>query len=318
MQALVLHEGKIELLDNLRKPKLQKHEVMVQVICAGICETDLQLVQGYMDFSGILGHEFVGIAQEGRFAGQRVVGEINCCPELPCESCPGNRHHCEKRSVLGIRNHDGAFAQYLAVPECNLHSVPDHVENDQAVFVEPLAAAFRIPEQIPLSENQEVVVLGDGRLGYLVAQVLFQTCRNLIVVGKHESKLQRLSNLGIKTTLVSEWNRGRTADVVVDCTGSPTGFPLALQLVRPQGTVVLKTTIADTQQLSLAPVVIDEIKVIGSRCGPFKKAIQALSSGQIEVSSLITSRFPLSQAEKAFEAAMQKGQHKVLIDILEQ
>ncbi|MBL4884040.1 MAG: alcohol dehydrogenase catalytic domain-containing protein [Planctomycetaceae bacterium] len=316
MQALILNDGVLQLRNNVQMPSPQKHEVLVQVICTGICETDLQLVQGYMNYSGILGHEFVGIALDGKYAGKRVVGEINCCPETPCDACPSNRHHCSQRTVLGILNHDGAFAEYVAVPEDNLHLVPDHVENDRAVFVEPLAAAFRIPEQIQISDQQNIIVLGDGRLGYLISQVLLQHSTHVTVVGKHPEKLTRFSKQGINTALLSKLTPSPHADIVVDCTGSSTGFPLAMQLVRPQGTVILKTTIADQQTLSLASVVIDEVKVIGSRCGPFKNAINALSADEIEVSSMITSRFGLSQAEEAFQVAMQKDQHKVLIDVL--
>lgn len=296
----------------LREPR--EGEIVVDVLQAGICETDLQLCRGYMGFQGIPGHEFVGIARGGRFAGQRVVGEINCACNK-CSAClRGMRNHCPNRTVIGILNHDGAFADRLLVPEENLLLVPETLTTDQAVFVEPLAAACRIPQQIPVSGRQ-AVVLGAGRLGNLCAQVLAHHGCEVTVIGRHEEKLRLLADRGIAVTRLDEMTPERTADVVVDCTGSPTGFPLALQLVRPCGAVVLKTTVADSQTMQMAPVVIDEVQVIGSRCGPFDIALQLLSGGHVDVAPLLSARYPLEDAVVAFEHARRKDTLKVLLDI---
>ncbi|WP_437229298.1 MDR/zinc-dependent alcohol dehydrogenase-like family protein [Planctomicrobium sp. SH661] len=296
-------------------PLPQPDQIPVKVLKAGICETDLQLVKGYMGFRGVLGHEFVGIAEAGRYEGQRVVGEINCACRR-CDTClRGMQTHCPHRSVLGILNHDGAFADRLWLPEVNLHPVPDHVSDDAAVFVEPLAAAFQIPAQLDLTEFQRTVILGDGRLGNLCAQVLASLGRDPLVVGKHAQKLARLQQLGIRTRLLEEMQEPRIADLVVDCTGSADGFSHACRLLQPRGTLVLKTTVAGPGGPSLAPVVIDEIRVIGSRCGPFKPAIEALAARTIDVESLITSRFPLSDGLIAFDRATRKDELKVILEI---
>ena len=290
-------------------------EIAVRVTRAGICETDLQLCQGYMGFQGVLGHEFVGIAQSGRFAGQRVVGEINCACQA-CELCRrGLGNHCPNRSVVGIVQHDGAFADEVWIPEGNLHVVPDHVTDEQAVFVEPVAAACRIPEQIRLSGNEVVTVLGDGRLGNLCAQVLRHYGCSLRAVGKHDYKMGLLNELGIPTVRLTDLSAERTSDIVVDCTGSPSGLATALQIVRPCGTIVLKTTVAASQSLHMAPFVIDEITLLGSRCGPFAKALQLLSDGVVSVTPMLSAIYPLEDAEVAFEHAARKDSLKVLFAV---
>lgn len=296
-------------------PKCTHDEVLVKVAVAGICETDLQLMKGYMGFRGVLGHEFVGVALSGPFEGQRVVGEINCsCGG--CETClRGFPTHCPQRTVIGILNHDGAFADLIAVPQRNLHLVPDELPDDVAVFTEPVAAAYQIPAQLPLGRADRVVVLGDGRLGNLCAQVLAGITDHVLVVGKHPEKLALLESLGIDTAMLNDVERNRAADVVVDVTGSESGLPTALELVRPRGTVVLKTTVAGTQTMAWAPIVIDEITVMGSRCGPFDRALTALAAGEIDVSGLISTRFDLSRGVEAFEHAQRKGVLKVLLDI---
>jgi threonine dehydrogenase-like Zn-dependent dehydrogenase len=296
-------------------PKPLENEVLVRVLCAGICETDLQLIRGYMGFHGVLGHEFVGVAESGPLAGRRVVGEINCsCWQ--CDTClAGRPTHCPRRSVLGILNHDGAFADFVAVPQRNLHPVPDSVPTDVAVFTEPLAAAFQIPAQIPITRQDHVIVLGDGRLGNLCAQVLAGLSDHVLVVGKHSEKLALLSSLGLPTRRLTDLPTERAADVVVDCTGSPTGLPTALNLVRPRGTIVLKTTVAGEQTMAWAPVVIDEVTVIGSRCGPFAQALSALEAGRIKVTPLVSSRFGLSQGLQALEQARTRPLLKVLLDV---
>lgn len=313
MRAVVLDGQSLAVVD--RPTPTPKHgEVLVRVVKAGLCETDLQLVRGYMGFRGILGHEFVGVAESGKFKGQRVVGEINCsCGQ--CDTCrAGLETHCPHRTVLGILNHDGAFAEFVAVPERNLHLVPESVTTDQAVFVEPLAAAFQILEQVPIHATQTVVVLGDGRLGNLCAQVIAQTGCRLTVVGKHQRKLSLLSQRNIATAMVGQFDSVRQADVVVDCTGSPTGFESAVKLLKSRGTLVLKTTVAGTQNLSLAPLVIDEITVVGSRCGPFPPALKALEEQTVDVNSLIDATYPLKDAIAAFERATSTATLKILFD----
>lgn len=296
----------------LRNPR--GNEILVDVLQAGICETDLQLCQGYMGFQGILGHEFVGIARTGRFAGQRVVGEINC-PCHTCDTCRrGLTSHCPYRTVVGILNHDGAFADTVLIPESSLHAVPDSISTETAVFVEPLAAACRIPQQIPML-GQHVTVLGDGRLGNLCAQVLRHHGCHVHVVGKHQEKLNLLREAGITCSLLADLSPARSSDIVVDCTGSPTGLTTALQLVRPCGTIVLKTTVAATQTLHMAPFVIDEVTLLGSRCGPFADALQLLANGAIAVAPLLSASYPLEDAEIAFAHAARKDTLKVLLNI---
>lgn len=314
MKAVVLKDGELKFEKDYQ-PKISSSEVEVKVLQAGVCETDLQLVQGYMGFSGVLGHEFVGVAQSGKFAGQRVAGEINCAC-YNCSYCSkGLQNHCPHRTVIGILNHDGAFAERLSIPETNLHEIPDSVTDDQAVFVEPLAAAFQIPTQVELSQFDKIVLLGDGRLGNLCAQVISLHNSSLTVVGKHEEKLSRLNSLGIETTLLGDFDEKQTADLVIDCTGSRSGMETALQIAKPRGTIVLKSTFAGQDGPNLAEIVIHEINLVGSRCGPFETAIQALEEKSIEVDSLITSRFPIDKAVQAFETAKRKDQLKVLLEI---
>lgn len=315
MKALQLQGTQFQVRDDYPVPKPGPGEILVRVIRAGICETDLQLIKGYMGFEGILGHEFVGVAQSGEFAGQRVVGEINCsCYD--CGMCHlGLPTHCPNRTVLGILGHDGAFAEYIAVPERNLHAVPKALSTDEAVFVEPVAAAYQILKQRLVERGQSVVVLGDGRLGNLCAQVLRDFGCELLVVGKHPEKLQILNQLDIDTVLLADSRPRREADVVVDCTGSETGLPTALQFVRPWGTVILKTTVAGEQTLALAPIVIDEVRVVGSRCGPFPDAIIGLESGRVQVKPLISNRFSLDDGAVALEATSSQPVLKVLLDI---
>ena len=314
MKALVLDHD-VEFRTAHPVPTPGPDEVLVRVLRAGICETDLQLVRGYMGFRGILGHEFVGVAEAGPFAGQRVVGEINCACHR-CEICRrGLQTHCPNRSVLGILNHDGAFAEYIAVPQANLHRVPESMPTDVAVFVEPVAAAFQIPAQITIDRADRVTVLGDGRLGNLCAQVLAGLSDHVLVVGKHQEKLALLDALGIETRLLADAPRDRIADVVVDCTGSESGLATALAMVRPRGTIVLKTTVAGSQTLAWAPFVIDEVTLVGSRCGPFDQAIAALEAGLVSVAPLISERLDLSRGVEALELARTKPVLKVLLEI---
>ena len=314
MRALVL-EDQAAFVPNRPEPVPADGEVPVRVLCAGVCETDIQLIRGYMGFRGVLGHEFVGVAESGPYAGRRVVGEINCACRR-CSTClAGLPTHCPHRTVLGILNHDGAFADVVAVPQHNLHLVPDSLPNEIAVFTEPVAAAYQIPAQLPVGRQDRVIVLGDGRLGNLCAQVLAGVSDRVLVVGKHPSKLALLAAKGIDTALLADVTDSRKADIVVDCTGSPTGLPAAMRLVRPRGTIVLKTTVAGSQELAWAPFVIDEVTLVGSRCGPFERALQGLEGGEVDVRPLLSDRFDLSGGIDALARAQAPGVLKVLLDV---
>lgn len=314
MLAVHLSGQTVSVRPDYPEPIASETEVLVDVLRAGICETDLQLMRGYMGFSGVLGHEFVGIARYGKLMGRRVVGEINCS----CWHCPtclmGLPTHCPNRSVIGILNRDGAFAETLTVPSKNLHVVPDSLSDDEAVFIEPVAAAYQILRQQLVRTQTRVVILGDGRLGNVCAQVLADFGCEVLVVGKHEQKLKVLNDLGISTVLLKDAEPRRDAEVVVDCTGSATGLPTALQWVRPWGTVILKTTVAGEQTLALAPVVIDEVRIVGSRCGPFADAIAGLEAGRVKVQPLISARFRLEQTVEALEFTRTQPVLKVLLD----
>ena len=315
MRALVVDRNGLSGRSDYPDPLPREGEVLVRVLRAGVCETDLQLIRGYMGFTGVLGHEFVGVAESGPFKGRRVVGEINCSC-WKCETCrAGAPSHCPNRTVLGILNHDGAFAELVAVPQRNLHEVPESMSTDVAVFTEPVAAAFQIPAQMTIHRHDRIVVLGDGRLGNLCAQVLAHLSKDVTIVGKHSEKLALLASIGISTALLSEFPVARTADIVVDCTGSPTGLPTALTLVSPRGTIVLKTTVAGDQTMALAPVVIDEVTILGSRCGPFERALTALDTGEVSVLPLISARYGLSDGVAAIEHARSRPSLKVLIDV---
>jgi threonine dehydrogenase-like Zn-dependent dehydrogenase len=311
MRGVYCNGSSIQLNRNLSDPEPLVGEVRIQVRAVGICDTDIQLARGYMGFRGILGHEFIGLNEAGR----RVTAEIN----NSCHACPtcldGRANHCPNRTVLGILGHDGAMADLVCVPERNLHSVPDALEDRAAIFIEPLAAAFRIPEQIALGPGTTITIVGDGKLGLLCAWVARSVGAEVSLVGKHPEKL-RLAGQDIRTLLTDETQFvARTQDVVVDCTGSTSGFATALGLVRPCGTVILKTTVAGEHVVSLAPIVIDEVRVIGSRCGPFPKAIEALKSKAIDVRPLIGAEFSLNQAEDAFRAASARGARKILMTV---
>ncbi len=296
---------------DLPEPEPRGDDVLLRVRAVGICDTDLQLARGYMGFRGLLGHEFVGQTDSGR----RVTAEINAA----CHACPtceaGRPGHCPHRTVLGILRHDGAMADWVRVPRRNLHDIPDALEDAEAVFVEPLAAAFRVAEQVALSPDVRLAVVGDGKLGLLCAWMARLEGARVDLIGKHPAKLA-LAGEGIATHTRDEApSLGRPFDVVVDATGSPTGLPMALTLVRPCGTIVLKTTIAGTYATDLAPIVIDEVRIVGSRCGPFPRAIAALADRRIDVRALIGAEFSLDHAEEAFRAAAEPGARKVVMRI---
>lgn len=315
MRAVMLDDAGLRFTAAHPSPAPGPGEVLIRVLGAGICETDLQLVRGYMGFRGVLGHEFVGVAETGPWQGRRVVGEINCACGACADCNAGLSNHCPNRTVLGILNRDGAFADRVVLPMENLHPVPDSVSNVEAVFTEPLAAAFQIPAQVPLKSGQKVIVLGDGRLGNLCAQVIRNAGCDVTVVGKHDRKLALLGRLGITTVRRENLEVRRSADIVVDCTGSPTGLPLALRLVHPRGTIVLKTTVAGEQTLALAPIVIDEVTIVGSRCGPFERALQALERREVDVRSLIDGVSPLHEALDVFDRARTEPVLKLLLAV---
>lgn len=287
---------------------------LVKVHLAGICSTDLQILKGYMGFTGVPGHEFVGSVSEGpsEWIGKRVVGEINFgCGR--CENCGRDwSRHCPKRSVMGILDADGAFAEYLSLPVANLHAVPENVSDEEAVFTEPLAAAFEILTQIQLDPGDDVLVLGDGKLGNLCAQVLRLTGAKITALGKHADKLALIKKSGVRTMLLNDW-QPRLFDVVVEATGSASGLELALSAVRPRGTLILKSTIAGNHEVSLATIVINEINVIGSRCGPFADALDALSARCVSVTPLIETVYPLADGVEALQHAARAGARKILL-----
>lgn len=315
MRALVF-DGELHVAD-VPIPRPAQGEALIRVLTVGICATDLEIVKGYMKYQGVPGHEFVGVVEEcanGHLHGKRVVGEINCACHH-CHYCLLEMpHHCLNRSVLGILNRNGAFAEYLTLPEENVHLVPGSIRDDVAVFTEPLAAAFRIAEQIKITDQDRIIVLGDGKLGQLVAQALWLYSKKLICVGKHPWKLELLSRLHIATALAED-PLERGADIVVDATGSAEGLNRALELVRPEGTVVLKTTIAGSTPFDLSHPVVNEVKVIGSRCGPFKPALEALAMGNVEVRPLISETCHLEDGVRAFKRAAEDDVVKVLLHV---
>ncbi len=321
MQALVFREGRVQVVTNYPEPKPASDDVLIKVRRAGICATDLEIVKGYMGFSGVMGHEFVGEVLKGpkELLGKRVVGEINCvCGK--CDMCQsGLSNHCRQRQTIGIAGHDGAFAEKLVLPRRNVHILPDTVDDDRAVFVEVLAAAYQIVKQVPIEPRAKVIVVGDGRLGLLAVQVLAQAAaptNKVVLLGKHPDKLMFAEKRGIQGILLNEMLMKPEWDIVIDCTGSASGFTTACQLVRPRGRLVLKSTFAPGgEAVDLSPLVVNEVTVIGSRCGPFIDAINALAAERIITNGLITSRFRLSEGVEALKKAAQPDQLKVVLDI---
>jgi len=317
MRALVFDQA-LSFRPRHPEPPVSAGDTLVRVRQAGVCSTDLEIVKGYMNFRGVLGHEFVGevvSSPDKDLIGQRVCGEINVvCGR--CDLClSGLSNHCRNRSVLGILGHDGAFAEFLRLPSGNLHPLPKAVDDDSAIFVEPLAAAFQILKQVQIDSRKWVTVLGDGRLGLLVAQVLRDAGCPVRVIGKHPQKLALCEKWQIRARPLDDIVPRHDQDIVVDCTGSAAGLEFALQMVRPRGTVVLKSTVAAGKPINFAPVVIDEINIVGSRCGPFREAIRALAEKRIDVASLIHRRMKLEQGVEALELAGRPGVLKVLLTI---
>jgi len=289
MRALWLENQRLSFRE-VPEPEPQSGEAMVRVLLAGICNTDLELTRGYYPFTGIPGHEFVGESD-----GQRVVGEINAVCHA-CDACrAGRTSHCENRTVLGIRNRNGAFAEFLVLPRENLHPIPDSISTQEAVFVEPLAAALQIQEQVRVSADDRVLVVGNGKLGRLIARTLSLTGCNLTVASRGAEVPEK------------------QFEVVVECSGNPQGFEVARRAVRPRGTIVMKSTYAGDLKVNASSIVVDEITLIGSRCGPFDKAIDLLANRRIDVFDMIDATYPLEKAITAFGHAQRAGAMKVLV-----
>ncbi|HEX6268792.1 MAG TPA: alcohol dehydrogenase catalytic domain-containing protein [Anaerolineales bacterium] len=314
MRALWLEDNQISLRDV--SPPRRQNEALIKIRKAGICSTDLELVKGYYPYTGILGHEFVGEvvdAEDASWIDQRVVGEINVvCSQ--CEQCLNGRPtHCENRTVLGIVNRDGTFAEYTTLPLANLHRVPDSVPDEMAVFTEPLAAALEIQRQIQIKPTDRVLLIGAGRLGQLIAQTLALTGCDLDVMARHAHQQSLLTARGIQV-IAEEHIQPSRWDIVVEATGSPGVFSLARQAIRPRGILVLKSTYKGNLDVNFSSIVVDEINIIGSRCGPFEPALRLLEARQVDPTLLIMDEFKLGNALQAFERAGEKGVLKVLVE----
>lgn len=318
MKALIFDGNSLSLKD-VPLPDPTPNETLIRVNKAGICNTDLEITRGYMKgFNGILGHEFIGTIADTSLSAsvsKRVTAEINC----GCGHCPlcnaGDERHCAARTVLGIANRDGAFAEYISVPTRNIHQIPDSISDNNAIFIEPLAAALEILEQIQITSSQRVLIIGDGKLAQLIAHVIASTGCELYVAGKHPEKLEYLRNLPLSTTLTKELDRTGVFDIVVEASGSPDGFSSAVLKVRPRGTIVLKSTFAQPLTWNPAALVINEITLIGSRCGRFEPAIKFLTEKKPDFSYLIEHHYPINDAIKAFDHAGKKGARKIVLDM---
>ena len=309
MLALRVNKKHLSIRD-IAKPD-NADEVLVRVLLSGICNTDLEIARGYAGFNGTIGHEFVGIDEA---TGRRVVGEINAgCGK--CELCSeGDPRHCANRTVLGIHGRDGAHAEFLQLPAVNLIAVPDNIPDEHAAFTEPLAAACGILERVPVTRDDRVAVIGDGKLGLLCAQVVALTGAQTLLIGKHDEKLRIAARRGIETTKPKDAAKPtREFDVVVEASGAASGFNLALDLLRPKGRLVLKSTFHGTTEINAARVVVDEISIVGSRCGRFAPALDLLKRNAIDVDSLISEEYPLSKGVHAMKRARTKGVLKVLL-----
>lgn len=321
MKALVFENNTVSVVEDKPTPSPAPNNAVIQVRKAGICNTDIEIVKGYMGFEGTLGHEFVGTVVEcpsdRSWEGKRVCADINAaCGK--CDTCVRLKdpHHCPHRTVIGIQNHGGAFADYVVAPVANLYPVPETVPDEEAVFTEPVAAAFEILDQMRLTPETKVIVQGDGKLGLLIAQVMRLACKDVLLFGKHPDKMKLIEASGIqpvdiRETDVNRWTQW--ADVVVEVTGTAAGLQQAMNLCKPRGTIVLKSTVAAGADLNLAPLVIHEITLLGSRCGPFDKALEAMAKNQLILEPLIQGEYSLNQGVKAMEHAQSKGTLKILL-----
>lgn len=316
MQALRFQKGKLGIFD----VKLQNaaSDSVIRVLLSGICSTDIEITRGYSGFEGTLGHEFIGIVENSPdrpdLSGKRVVGEINVgCGD--CQLCQkGDARHCPKRTVLGIKGRDGSHAEFVSLPSSNLLEIPPDLSDEEAVFIEPLAAALGITERIDLKNAEKIAIIGDGKLGLLCAFALNRVCPSLTLYGRYSSKLKIAEAAGIETCLVDETTHPYSFyDVVVEATGLESGFAMALDLVRPRGTIVLKSTYSGKAEIEAWRIVVDEISIVGSRCGRFKPTIEWLVNNRIDLAQLISDEFPLSKGLAAFDTAKQPGVLKVLL-----
>ena len=321
MKAIVF-DKELKLDNNYPKPVPKEGEALIRVILAGICNTDYEITKGYMGYVGVLGHEFVGVVEDVNgedksLIGKRVVAEISYgCDDPNCEWCAKkNYRHCPNRHTLGIWRKDGCMAEYMTMPTKVLFEIPDNVSDEQAVFVEPLAAACEITEQLHIEPTQKVLVLGDGKLGLTTALTLNAQNFDVLLVGKHQNKLDIASAQGVKTQLLDEFIPQKIYDVVVEATGTASGFETSMALTKPRGVLVLKSTVASGKELNLARIVIDEITVLGSRCGQFGPAIRLLENHRIDFKPFITKTYSIDDAIEAFEANKSKESLKILIKI---
>lgn len=321
MRALVFN-NKLELKQDFEKPTPKENEALIKVKLVGICNTDYEITKGYMGYNGILGHEFVGVVEEingedKSLLGKRVVGEIN----LGCKNCDycakGLERHCPNRQTLGIFNKDGCFADYVTLPLSNLLEVNEKINDETAVFVEPLAAALEILEQLHIKPYEKVCVLGDGKLGLITALALNASNVDVTLVGKHQNKLDIAKEQNVKTMLLENLKQedNKSFDVVVEATGRVSGFETSLNLVKPRGVLVLKSTIATGKELNLAPIVIDEITVLGSRCGQFAPALRLMEKNVIDFSKLISAKLSFDDAVLGFEKNKEKNTIKILLEM---
>ena len=319
MKAVVFDDG-LKLDNNYAKPVPQKGEALIKVSMAGICNTDYEITKGYMGYVGVLGHEFVGVVEyvngeDKSLVGKRVVAEISYgCHKPDCEWCnQGLVRHCPDRHTIGIWRKDGCFAEYITLPTEILFEVPDNVSDEQVVFVEPLAAACEILEQLHIQPVQKVIVQGDGKLGLTTALALNAFNYDVTLVGKHQNKLDIANAQGVKTVLLKDLEVKPEWDIVVEATGSISGFENAMALTKPRGVLVLKSTVAGSKEINLAPVVINEITVLGSRCGQFKPALRLLENNKIDFKPLISGIYNVNDAIEAFEKNKEKDSLKVLL-----
>ncbi len=315
VKALWLEDGAPRLVD-VAPPTRGPGEALIQVLTAGVCSTDAALIDGLYGFTGIPGHEFVGVVESGpaKLCGRRVVGEIN----IGCGACSacrvGDRKHCEARTALGIRGRNGAFAEYLTLPLKNLHAVPENVSTEAAAFTEPLAAALDVFERTDVLDTDRILVVGDGKLAQLVCRVLALTGASVDVLGHHQRKLEHFKGI-VANSLDDSAIEAKSYDLAVECTGNPSGLATALESLRPRGTLVMKSTYPQMAAVDATRVVVDELRLVGSRCGPFTEALSLLANHQVDPTPLIDARYPLAEAVEALCRSRERGVLKVLIDV---